>query len=106
MRVFEYKLVTNGDMSGDYISPVQQLTQMAICAIQATWDSAPVGVLNLQISNDNIIWTDYTCSSTDVNGAGNFLWNLVSIGFQYVRVQYVSTSGSGNLNVTVNGKGV
>ena len=106
MRVFEYQLLTNGDMAADITSPVQQLTQMAMCSIQANFTGSPVGSLILQISNDNLVWTDYTGSSTAVSGAGNFLWNLVSTGFQFVRVFYDRTSGTGSLSITVNGKGV
>lgn len=94
-------------MSADITSPVQQLTQMAMCAIQASWSgTAEVGSLRLQISNDNIVWSDYSGSGVAVNGDGNFLWNILSTSFQYIRVVYSFTSGVGTLNITVNGKGV
>lgn len=107
MRVFEYKLLSNGSLSADLTSPSQQLTQMAMCSIQASWTgTAEVGSLRLQISNDNIIWSDYTGSGLAVNGDGNFLWNILSIGFQCIRVKYSYTSGTGLLDITVSGKGV
>lgn len=107
MRVFEYQLLSNGSLSGNLISPSQQLTQMAMCSIQASWSgSSPVGSLRLQISNNNTVWSDYTGSGVAVNGDGNFLWNLINTAFQYVRVVYSFTSGTGTLSITVNGKGV
>lgn len=114
MRTFEYTLLSAGNMSGNINSPLQRLNQMQIGALQASWSgSTPVGTLKLQISNDdpdvvgtsNVIWTDYTGSSTDVNGNGNFLWNLLSLGFNCVRVVYTRTSGSGSLKITIMGKG-
>lgn len=105
MRVFEYQLLSGGDMSGNITSNAQQLNQMALSAIQAYWTGSPVGTLKLQISNDNANWTDYTGSSTSVSGAGNFVWNLVYAGFPWVRVVYTFSSGTGSLSVTVNGKG-
>jgi hypothetical protein len=107
MRVFEFQLMTAGDMSGSLASASQQLTQMAMCAIQASWSgSSPVGSLKLQISNDNTIWSDYTGSDVAVNGNGNFMWNILSTAFPYVRVAYTFTSGTGSLTIKVNGKGV
>lgn len=107
MRVFEYTLLSAGDMSQATVtSNSQQLVQMAVASIQAVFTGSPVGTLKLQISNDNSNWTDYTNSSVSVTTSGNFLWNLVSVGFQYVRVVYTKSSGTGSLTVTVSGKGV
>ena len=113
MRVFDYKLLTNGDMSGNINSPAQQLVQMQIASIQATFSGSPVGSLKLQITNDdphivgaaNVIWSDYSGSTTAVSGSGNFLWNLLSNGYNFVRVVYTFSSGTGSLNITASGKG-
>lgn len=113
MRVFNYKLLTNGDMSGNTNSPPQQLVQMQISSIQANFTGSPVGSLKLQITNDdpnivgssNVVWSDYSGSSTAVSGSGNFLWNLLSNGYNFVRVVYTFISGTGSLSVTASGKG-
>ena len=108
MRVFEYSLVTNGSMGASITSALQNLEQMMMAGIQANWSgTSPVGTLSLQISNDNTTWTDYSGSSTSVSGnTGNFMWNLWATPYQYIRVIYTRASGTGTLNVTVNGKGV
>lgn len=107
MRVFEYLLLAAGDMSGSITSASQVLTQMEVCSIQASWSgSSPVGTLKLQASNDNVIFSDYTGSSQSVSGNGNFLWNIGPVGFNYIRVVYTFTSGTGALKITVSGKGV
>lgn len=105
MRVFEYTLMTGGNMSGNLTSSSQNLIQMQIASIQAVWTGSPIGALSLNISNDNVNWTAYTGSTTVVNGAGNFIWNLLSNGYNYVQVVYAASSGSGSLNITVSGKG-
>ncbi len=103
-------------MSGNLTSSPQQLTNMALASIQASWTGGTaLGTLILQISNatalqiqqndSSIVWTDYTGSSAAVSGAGNFMWNLAAPGFPYVRVKFTRTSGTGVLKVTANGKG-
>lgn len=107
MKVFNYVLLAAGDMSGSITSGSQQLIQEVLCSIQAVWaGTAPAGTLKLQISNDNSTWVDYTGSSTTVSGDGNFMWNLISVPFRYVRVVYTRVSGIGTLVVTIGGKGV
>jgi hypothetical protein len=105
MKIFEYTLLTGGDMSGDLTSPSQQLTFMVCACIQAVFTGSPSGTLKLQISNDNINWSDYTGSSSTVSGAGNFAWIITDIGYPWIRVTYNPGSGSGSLNITINGKG-
>jgi len=113
LRPFEYQLATGGDLSADYQSPSQYMPQMYIASIQAKWTGSPTGSLKLQISNNdpnvtaaaNIIWSDYTGSTTSVSGPGNFLWNLSSLGFNLIRVVYTYVSGSGSIDITISGKG-
>jgi hypothetical protein len=105
MNVFEYKLVTAASMNANIISPSQQLTFMMNCAIQALWTGAPVGSLSLLISNDNITFSSYTGSTTPVDGPGNFMWNILTTPYPYIQVLYTFASGSGALNITLNGKG-
>ena len=106
MRTFEYKLMTDGDMSDDLTSDAQSLEQIYMCCIQAVWTGATAaGSLYLQITNDGTNWTTYSGSTTTVAGAGNFAWNLMTTPFKSIRVFYDATSGTGTLNITVNGKG-
>lgn len=107
MRVFEFRLLEDGDMSGNITSIPQQLNSIAMASIQAVWTGGSAsGSLKLQISNDNVTYSDYTGSSTPVSGAGDFIWNIVATPYPWIRVVYTRTSGTGLLNITVNGKGV
>ncbi len=117
MKVFDYRLVTDGDMSGSITSRAQQLTEMAMACIQAVFTGTPNGTFKLQVSTThkednqgNILtagtWTDYTGSSQAIVAAGDFAWNLSTTPYPYVRLVYTRSSGTGTLNVTINGKGV
>lgn len=98
--------------------------QHALAAIQASWSGTPVGSLKLQISNDivpvdpsdtNLVgtdpaglvvnWSDYTGSTVAVSGPGNFTWNLVYVGYRWIRLVYTSSSSVGTINATFSGKG-
>ncbi len=106
MRVNEFPLlVVNGSMATNLTSIPMPVTQGQIAAIQASWTGTPVGSLELLISNDNIIYSVYTGSLTLVSGPGNFLWNMLSCGFNWVELAYTATSGTGVLNVTSSYKG-
>jgi hypothetical protein len=102
----DYKLVVNGDMSGDITSPSFHLHQGWLVSMQAVWTGDAIGSLELLISNDNVTFSVYTGSGTVVNGPGDFLWNCVACGFNYMKVKYTFGSNSGTLNVTANYKGI
>ncbi len=117
MKVFEYRLVNAGNMGSSITSAPQQLTEMAMACIQAVFTGTPNGTFKLQVSTThkqdaqgNIItegtWTDYTGSSQAIVAAGDFAWNLSTTPYPFVRLVYTRSSGTGTLNVTINGKGV
>lgn len=108
MRVNENPiLVVNHAMTSSFLSVAMPITQGYIGAIQAVWTGTPTGTLQLLISNDNIIYSVYSGSQVALAGAaGDFLWNLVSCGFNYVKLQYVFGSSNGVLNATSSYKGV
>lgn len=119
MRWAPVQLATNQSMTSAFFSHGVDLNQVAFFSIQAVWTGSPVGKLSIQISNQDVNptinspnqasnvtnWTDYTGSSTDVNGAGDFLWNAHSSGYRWVRVKWIPTSGTGTCNIEYNGKG-
>lgn len=68
-------------------------------SFQAVWTGTPTGTLKLQVSNDNTTYTDLPGTSQATGGAaGNFLWNLAGIYFQFIRLVYVRTGGVGTLD--------
>jgi hypothetical protein len=85
-------------------------------SIQAVYTGAPVGSLKLQASNDPLPtgtgaaesvtnWTDITGSTEAVAAAGSSLWVDLAAVFQWVRVYYTKTSGTGTLSARIVVKG-
>ncbi len=131
MRFGNGVLVTNGSMSGNINSFGIDLQQEWIYSVQANYSGvnaasvAGAGTMKLQVSNDNVPvvpsgpsgtdpainvknWTDYTgslASTSSVAGSSSFLWNVLYPGYRWVRLSYVSASGSGILSANFFGKG-
>ena len=119
MRTFEYQLVTNGNMNATITSAPQQVGQMVMACVQAVFTgSSPTGTFKIQVSNNHkeyppsndVItdgdWTDYTGSEYAITASGSYVWNFATLPFPFFRVVYTRVSGTGTLQVYVNGKGV
>jgi hypothetical protein len=88
-------------------------------AIQAVFTGTPVGMANLQGScdegarnqqqaggNDQVVnWTDITGSYATVSGAGTASWNFQGSFYKWIRLVYISSSGTGTITVRANSKG-
>jgi len=86
-------------------------------AIQIVFTGTPTGSFQLQAScdpgaasaatfqqttvNNPVNWTNIG-SSTSVNAAGSVIWNIVDVGYNWVRVVYTDSSGgSATSTITV-----
>lgn len=90
-------------------------------AIQVVFTGTPTGTFSLQGSCDPIPqarieeitptnWSTIINSSIAVSVAGNLMWNVADIAYNYVRVVYTDTSGGTSTAIITaanfNGKGV
>lgn len=130
MQFASATLLTNGTMSASLNSFGIDTSQKLAVSIQALWNqggftTSALGTLKLQGSNDNatvpesgspgtdpavnvVNWTDLpgTLSSTSsLAGSSSFMWTLSLPGFRWIRMAFVTTSGSGNLSAQYFGKG-
>lgn len=119
MKFTEKQIVTSGDMSAATVNSIGiNLQQLSTWCIQAVFTGSPSGTFKIQVSCDMVVvgtgadpasnvvnWTDYTGSSQVISAAGNFLWDTSDAGYQWVRLVYTKTSGTGSLNAVFNGKG-
>lgn len=105
-NLFNNTLVVNGDMTSDLISDVKDLSLVDGYAIYANWTGSPVGTIKLQVSVDGTNFVDLSGSETEVNSAGEALWEVTTAYYDKVRTYYTFTSGSGTLNVRINGKAI
>ena len=108
MRTNEYSnLVVNGNMSANIVSVAIPLQQAFMCGIQAVYTGAPVGSLFLTVSNDGITYSKYNSSDNPqaITAAGNYYWIIPATPFNFLKLNYTVTSGTGTLNATSSYKG-
>lgn len=107
-NIFNRPLVENQSMASSFDSPSTDLSTVQGFSIQAKHTGSPVGVLKLQISDNETLlgWDDYPNSEMDVPSSnGVYTWNVSEVHFDSVRLVYTATSGSGTLTAYINGKG-
>lgn len=88
------------------------LGHIANFSIQLQFTGTPGGNFKLQASNDpgNInaasgtlqvsdiaLWTDIADSAQTISAAGDHMWTVENAGYNWVRVVWTATSGSGSL---------
>ena len=117
MRANNSYIVSSAAMTANINSAPTLLDQVFTASIQATWTGTPVGIFNIQVSNDKGLdpagggtpitnWSDLAASSVAAGGAaGNFAWNLNDIGYRWARLHYEFSSSTGTLSVRQNTKG-
>lgn len=113
-----YSVVTNGDMSGNITSKVSMLQNVSMLSYSIKWaGSSPVGAITVEVSNDYSqdasgavanpgTWNELPLSdTTDISGnSGKGFIDIDAIAGLAVRLVYTRVSGTGTLNVMVNGK--
>lgn len=114
MRVANEDLITEAvDLSANAELRPIWLGHIAQYAIQLVFTGAPQGNFKLQASNDKgdvnaasranqdvgiVNWTDVAGSPATVSAAGNIMWNAENVGYNWVRVVWTQTGGSGSLD--------
>jgi hypothetical protein len=117
--------VPAADMTTTQHSIGVEINQEYTWSIQAVWTGAPVGVLTIEVSNDNVPlapvtgnpvgpnpaalvtnWSTYTGSAVPVTGtSGNWTYIAQLSPYKWVRLTYTAASGTGSLTANLFGKG-
>jgi hypothetical protein len=119
MHVYNKKIVTDAVMNATITSDAYNVQQLFGCAIQAVFTGTPTGTFKLQASADPATpygepivvpthWTDIINSSYSVTAAGDYMWNVFDIMYNWIRLVYTDGSGGSStavLNVQINTKG-
>ncbi len=119
MRYAPIQIVTAASMAADITSAIIPIDQVFGYAIQAVYTTSGSlgGVLALQASvdhqqdlNGNVTragnFTTITDSPVTLTGAGNYVWNVTSGMYLYVKLIYTHTGGdAGTLNAYALTKG-
>lgn len=104
-NIYNYLIVTNGNMTSSITSPSVDLSKTNGYSIYAKWTGVPVGVIELIASLDDINFVTVAGSAINLNGPGDVLWEVTTAFYDKIAVKYTPSSGSGTLNVQINGKG-
>ena len=127
MRTFNKQITTNQLLNASYNSPYTPLKNIYTYSVAAIITGTPTGTIKLQASNDpetndtqtnstGLIpavgptnWVDIANSSFSLSAAGETMWNVNAVGYNYVRVVYTdgsSGTSTARLAIIVNCKGV
>lgn len=99
-------LVDHVSMSGNITSDTLIVAHHEYANVQCSWSGTPTGTINIQISNDGIIWDTLTGSSVTLSGtADHKTIGLNFMGYPMAKAVYTFSSGSGTLYITANVKG-
>ena len=128
MRTFNERVATAVPMNANYNSPYTPLRNIYTYSMVAVVTGTPTGTIAIQASNDpetndtqinttaNLPpavgptnWVTITNSPFILSSAGETMWNVNAVGYNYVRVIYTDSSGgtsTATMNIIFNGKGV
>lgn len=99
-------------MSGNLTSSVTSIQWMDNIGVQLVWTGSPVGNFFVDVSADYDAntnnpgnWTPIALSPAPTTAAGSPIYiDMNQLSAPFIRVRYVSTSGSGTLTATITGK--
>lgn len=123
MTFFNKQVASNVPLNADYNSPATPLKTAYMYAMAANVTGTPTGSIKLQACNDPetnttiptgipypqaMNWVDIDNSTFTLNSAGETMWNVRAVAYNYVRVVYTDASGGSStatMNLVVNVKG-
>jgi hypothetical protein len=124
MRTFNKQLVSAQALNASFNSAAIPLKNIIMYAMAFIVTGTPTGTVVIQASNDpetNDVmpegvpsptvtnWVTIANSSFTLSAAGETMWNVTDVGYNYVRVSYTdSSSGSSTAHAKIvfNGKGL
>ena len=96
--------VVNGVMSGTstIYSNIIDISRHDNIGLEVNWSGTPTGVFSVLVSNSGINFNTLVFNPVLAQPAGSAAGmgvNITQLGFKYILLQYVNTSGSGILTV-------
>jgi hypothetical protein len=104
-NIFNYNIVTNGDMSSNIESDIVDLSRADGFSIVAVITGSPVGTFSVKMGNTDADLTVDPDSVVAVSGVDKIAYSRDINTFDKVQCFYTATSGSGTLTVRINAKG-
>lgn len=124
MRTSNKQILTAQALNANITTTPFQLKNVYMYSVAFNVTGTPTGVVKLQASNDPETndsmpsnnpqpspsnWADITNSSFTLSAAGETMWNVSSIAYNWVRVVYTDNSSGAStatVNCVINVKGV
>lgn len=100
-------MASSVSMGATFNSSSAKVSNVVGYSIQSVWSGggSPVGTLKLQASNDDTNWSDITGATFSVSADGNNVFNVADCFYNFVRLVYTRTSGTGTLSASLVSKG-
>lgn len=102
-----FPMILNGSMAGNLTSSVVNELYLDNIGLEFTWTGNPTGTIIVEASNGGVNYYTLTFFPTYSNPAGTASGDLAYINqfpFQWIRVRYTRTSGTGVFNVILTTK--
>lgn len=107
IHLFNNHIVNATSLATTFTSSSQDVVSCRRLCFQISWTgSSPVGSLKVQGSNDGITFADDPeVSPVSISGAsGSALIKIDNVSYNFAQLVYTSTSGTGTIDIWVNGK--
>ena len=106
MRTWNSTFYSTSALTGTFSTSALKIEYTTGCAVQAIYTGGPTGALSLLASNDGINFSTIANSSNSITGPGNYIWNLLSPGFEFIQGNFTASSASsGTMAFNFNSKG-
>jgi hypothetical protein len=100
--IFRADYVVAQSLGASFNGPAVPTSSSEGLSFQVAWTGATAaGTFKIQASNDSVTWIDLPGLSSVVAGPGAVFWNMASIFFQYARLVFVQTGGTGSVDANV-----
>jgi hypothetical protein len=109
MRNTNVAALSAANVNADHNSSAIDASQLVNASVQVLMTgSSPTGTVKVQASNDlpfAVTWTDITSISVAVSAATSYLIPKFDVSYQWIRVVYAHTSGTGTVSAVLSAKG-
>jgi hypothetical protein len=103
-----YKVITDGDMTGNLTSAETNVTNLDNVGYLVEWSdgATPVGTITVEVQSGPSGWCalDFGSPIAVSGNSGSIVLNINQIPFENIRLNYVAGSGGATLNVTLSSK--
>jgi hypothetical protein len=111
MRQTDFVAFSGVNAASNQNSSPMDSSSVTALSVQAVSTGTAAGTLQVQVSNDPpgvtpTNWSNLSGASVSISGAAVYLIPFVNIAYQWVRLSYTASSGTGTLSASIKTDGV